>query len=168
MEDKLIDLAKDFGVPVVCVLAMLYFFVAKYMPAQHTRDTEKDTNFMKSINELTIRSDLQAKNFVDAQKVLMDSYMADQDQNRKADADIRAHHKEVIESISQQTKESIAQNSRWLESTTTNHIELRSELKLELKDLKRVMTEGLDRLNLLLTPSPLQVPTASIQIGGNP
>lgn len=143
MEEKILQFVKDLGLPLGSIVMMLYFYVAKVIPAQHVRESEKDINFMKSINEMTTRVESQTRLFIDSQKSMMDSFRAENEENRKQDSEIRAHHKEVIESISQQTKESLAQNTKWLDSSNNNY----QELKNELKELKKSIDE---KINLLL------------------
>jgi len=127
--DQVLKWGKELGVPLMGLLACLYFYTAKIVPAQHERDKEKDSNFIKSLNDMSNRTEAQTKLFIESQRSMLDTFKSEAEENRKQDADVREHHKQVIETISKQTKDSLEQNNRWLDASQINHKEIREDLK---------------------------------------
>ncbi len=127
--EEILKWAKELGVPLACVVACLYFYAAKIIPAQHQRDKEKDEGFIANLKEMTSRTESQTKLFIESQRSMLDTFRAEAEENRKQDQAVREHHKQVIEAITNQTRESLDQNSKWLNTTQANHNEIREDLK---------------------------------------
>lgn len=143
----LIKYGKDLGIPLASILAMLYFYVGKVIPAQHKRDGEKDEIFSKrlamkddeftrSINQMADRIDNQARMFAEAQRIIVEQFKAEAEQNREQEKDMREHHKQIISDMAAQTKTVLEQNMRFLQSTQDDHKDFKQQTKLILDSIR--------------------------------
>lgn len=107
MDIDYIKITKELGAPLVITLLMIWFFVYRIIPAQHKRDVEKDESFVKTINSLSEKAEIQAKLF--AEKVT--------ESGREA----REHWKQMLTDIRAQNKEHIEQNATFLQTIQSNH-----------------------------------------------
>ncbi len=160
--NEVLKYVKELGIPLTCVVACLYFYAAKIIPAQYKRDIEKDDHFAKSINEMANRLEQQAKMFADSQKLIVENFRAEQEFNRRQDNDVREHHKQVINDISEQTKGILEQNMKFLQTTQDNHRDYKEQTKVildsirgDIEELNKMMIKDIimigDKLNDVLT-----------------
>jgi D-ribose pyranose/furanose isomerase RbsD len=126
MEVDYIKLAKELGAPLAITLIMIWFFVYKIIPAQHKRDQEKDESFVKTINALSEKTEIQAKLF--AERIA------------ESGKEAREHWKQMLTDIRAQSKEHIDQNAAFLQTIQSNHKDHLQIIQETHKDYKEETT----------------------------
>jgi hydroxymethylpyrimidine pyrophosphatase-like HAD family hydrolase len=121
-----VKLVKEVGAPLLITGLMIWFFIYKIIPAQHKRDQEKDESFIKTINGLSEKAEIQAKLF--AERVA--------ESGREA----REHWKQMLSDIREQSKEHLDQNASFLETIQNNHKDHLQIIQATHKDYKEETT----------------------------
>jgi len=112
--DFILKVGQQLGIPVFCILAMLYFYIAKVIPAQHKREQEKEDSFAKSLINMANRIESQTTIFSSGQKSLVDNFIAESNSSRE-------YHKHIIGEMAGQTKDVLEQNMKFLQTVQDNH-----------------------------------------------
>ena len=159
MDETILKIVKEVGIPMALVFGMLYYFVYKVFPSWQTREKEKDEFFSNQIKQVAERHEAQSKLYAQTNKDLADSFRAETEANRKQDDIVREHHKQVISDIANSHKTVVAeiykansivqeQNERILKMNT----DMMGGISKKLDDISNVLgniiTGGLVKLGL--------------------
>jgi len=117
--DFILKVGQQLGIPVFCILAMLYFYISKVIPAQHKRDQDREDSFAKSLGNMADRIESQATIFSTGQKSLIDNFIAESESSRE-------YHKHIIGEMAGQTKEVLEQNMKFLQTVQDNHADYKN------------------------------------------
>lgn len=117
--DFILKVGRELGIPVFCILAMLYFYIAKVIPAQHKRDQDREDSFAKSLGNMADRIESQANLFSVGQKSLIDNFISESESSRE-------YHKGIIGEMAGQTKDVLEQNMKFLQTVQDNHADYKN------------------------------------------
>lgn len=117
--DYILKIGQQLGIPVFCILSMLYFYVVKVIPAQHKREQEKEDSFAKSLINMANRIESQTTIFSSGQKSLIDNFIAESNSSRE-------YHRQIIGEMAGQTKDVLEQNMKFLQTVQDSHADFKN------------------------------------------